>query len=559
MKHKACLEAGAPKSFGIELPASTTEAQLLGGRRWSERAQRRARYPGAAAGTAAHRAEHVIDRIRRQGRRRAARRAAGCWSPACQGSVRDASAASACSTRSAAIRKGKNAVVIGRSPLVGKPVALLLARVTRRSPSATRARRTSARNRTRRHRRRGDRRGAIKGEWIKPVPVMSTSDQSRAEQGSGRRRRVLCRGGEARGAITPVPGGVGDDHRDAALPTPRGRPPRRLPMSRRTPLHELHRGRCFTEVLRLGRCRCGTPASSRSKHRAHGAGLLDVSHMASEIRGGRARGFASVATNDASRLQVGIGAVHGVVAPTTAARSTTRSSTGSVTRRFTCSASARATPRPAATGSSSSRSTRARRGRSSTAATSSAIALQGPRAVGSRRRRQRYAATGTLRLRRADGRGVPVIAARTGYTARTASSSSSPLDRRQSSQQALTRWRATISRWRHRTRRARHAAAGGGAAATATSCRDISPLEAGLGWAVKLDKGDFIGGRALAAQKQRNLARRLVGIELREPGIARADYPVKSGDRTIGIVTSGTKSPTLGTSIALCFARERIR
>jgi aminomethyltransferase len=81
--------------------------------------------------------------------------------------------------------------------------------------------------------------------------------------------------------------------------------------------------------------------------------------------------------------------------------------------------------------------------------------------------------------------------------------------------------------------------------------RDISPLEAGLGWAVKLGKGEFVGSRALAEQKQRGLARRLVGLRLKDAGIARADYPVKSGDATVGVVTSGTKSPTLGTAIAL--------
>jgi aminomethyltransferase len=81
--------------------------------------------------------------------------------------------------------------------------------------------------------------------------------------------------------------------------------------------------------------------------------------------------------------------------------------------------------------------------------------------------------------------------------------------------------------------------------------RDISPLEAGLGWAVKLDAGEFVGARALAEQKRAGLKRRLVGVELKEPGIARSDYPVRSGDDVVGVVTSGTKSPTLGRAIAL--------
>jgi aminomethyltransferase len=40
-------------------------------------------------------------------------------------------------------------------------------------------------------------------------------------------------------------------------------------------------------------------------------------------------------------------------------------------------------------------------------------------------------------------------------------------------------------------------------------------------------------------------------LRLKDAGIARADYPVKSGEQTVGVVTSGTKSPTLGTAIAL--------
>ena len=81
--------------------------------------------------------------------------------------------------------------------------------------------------------------------------------------------------------------------------------------------------------------------------------------------------------------------------------------------------------------------------------------------------------------------------------------------------------------------------------------REISPLEAGLGWAVKLDKGPFVGAEALARQKAEGPRRRLVGLEMVDPGIARADHPVLAGDRRVGVVTSGTRSPTLARSIAL--------
>ncbi|MBM4270157.1 MAG: glycine cleavage system aminomethyltransferase GcvT [Deltaproteobacteria bacterium] len=81
--------------------------------------------------------------------------------------------------------------------------------------------------------------------------------------------------------------------------------------------------------------------------------------------------------------------------------------------------------------------------------------------------------------------------------------------------------------------------------------RDISPLEAGLGWAVKLGKKDFIGAAALASQRERGVPRRLIGLRLVDKGIARATYPVTTEERRVGEVTSGTLSPTLGQAIAL--------
>jgi aminomethyltransferase len=79
-----------------------------------------------------------------------------------------------------------------------------------------------------------------------------------------------------------------------------------------------------------------------------------------------------------------------------------------------------------------------------------------------------------------------------------------------------------------------------------------NPYEARLGWVVKLDKGEFVGRAALAEIKQAGPQRRLVGIELVERGVARADYPIQMPDgATIGIVTSGMPAPTLGKSYAL--------
>ncbi|GIW03561.1 MAG: hypothetical protein KatS3mg059_0181 [Thermomicrobiales bacterium] len=81
---------------------------------------------------------------------------------------------------------------------------------------------------------------------------------------------------------------------------------------------------------------------------------------------------------------------------------------------------------------------------------------------------------------------------------------------------------------------------------------DISPLEAGLGWAVKLEKGDFIGRDKIAAMKAAGPPRKLVGFKLIERGgIPRTHYPVHVEGREVGYVTSGAYSPVLQANIGL--------
>jgi aminomethyltransferase len=81
---------------------------------------------------------------------------------------------------------------------------------------------------------------------------------------------------------------------------------------------------------------------------------------------------------------------------------------------------------------------------------------------------------------------------------------------------------------------------------------DITPLEAGLGWSVKLNKeSDFIGRQALLDEKQHGLKRKLVGIVLRDRGIPRAGYAIMREGERIGEVTSGTMCPTLEQAVAL--------
>jgi aminomethyltransferase len=87
--------------------------------------------------------------------------------------------------------------------------------------------------------------------------------------------------------------------------------------------------------------------------------------------------------------------------------------------------------------------------------------------------------------------------------------------------------------------------------------QSISPLEAGIGFAVKLNKeADFIGKEALKKQKEQGLFRKLVGLEMIDRGIPRHGYPVFKDDTQIGEVTTGTQSPTLKKNIGLALIQS---
>ena len=87
---------------------------------------------------------------------------------------------------------------------------------------------------------------------------------------------------------------------------------------------------------------------------------------------------------------------------------------------------------------------------------------------------------------------------------------------------------------------------------------DINPLEAGLGWVIKLDKGDFVGRGAIAAMKESGPPRRTVGFKLIErSGSPRSHFEVRSDGEPVGYVTSGAMAPTIGENIGLALiARE---
>jgi aminomethyltransferase len=184
------------------------------------------------------------------------------------------------------------------------------------------------------------------------------------------------------------------------------------------------------------------------------------------------------------------------------------------------------------------------------------LALQGPLAaqVLQRLTKVNLSAIKTYRFASGEVAGAPCLVARTGYTGEDGFELFCPPDR------AAALWDAMIEAGRPEDVKP----AGLGARDSLRlemayrlygSDMDDSttPLEAGLSWVVKLDKGDFVGRDALVKQKEAGVPRKLVGFVLTDPGIARHGYAVLQDGRKVGEVTSGTKSPTLGTSIGLAY------
>ncbi len=182
------------------------------------------------------------------------------------------------------------------------------------------------------------------------------------------------------------------------------------------------------------------------------------------------------------------------------------------------------------------------------------IALQGPRAI--EIATQAGAHVADLRsffFRDTDIAGVPCAAARTGYTGEDGLEIFCPTDG------AATLWRALMAAGTPLGLQA----AGLGARDTLRLEARLSlygndidettnPLEAGLGWVVKLNKELFVGKESLARIKEAGLTRKMVGFEMTGRGIARHGYPiVDASGQAVGICTSGSPSPTTGKNIGL--------
>ncbi len=184
------------------------------------------------------------------------------------------------------------------------------------------------------------------------------------------------------------------------------------------------------------------------------------------------------------------------------------------------------------------------------------LALQGPRApaILQRLTKADLGAIKTFRFAEGDVAGIRCTIARTGYTGEDGFELFCRSDR------AVALWTALLE-----------AGAADGLEPAGLGARDTlrlemayrlygsdmddgtTPLEAGLSWVVKLDKNDFVGRDAILRQKAGGLPRKLVGFVLTEPGIARHGFDVTRDGQKVGTVTSGTKSPSLKTSIGLAY------
>ena len=87
---------------------------------------------------------------------------------------------------------------------------------------------------------------------------------------------------------------------------------------------------------------------------------------------------------------------------------------------------------------------------------------------------------------------------------------------------------------------------------------ETSPLEAGLSWVVKFQKGDFVGRKALLSEKEAKPARKLIGLELEGRGIPRQGFSVFYRGEDVGRVTSGTFSPTLKKGLAMALVKRSV-
>ncbi len=326
---------------------------------------------------------------------------------------------------------------------------------------------------------------------------------------------------------------------------------------RRTPLFEEHE-RLGAKIVPFAGYAMPVqyPAGIVAEHNAvrEHAGLFDVSHMGElDVRGGDALGFVQyVTTNDASKLEVGQAQYSVLCRPDGTAID------DCIVYRFdshymiVVNASNRDKDRDwIATFAD-------RFGTELTDISDdiALIALQGPRApeILARLTETNLDAIAYYHFTNGNGAGVPAIISRTGYTGEDG------FELYIAANKAVSVWRKLLI-----------AGEPDGLVPVGLGARDSlrlemgyilygndlderrTPLEAGLGWVVKLDKGDFVGRDALVQRKQDGLTEKLVGFELKERGFPRPHYEVRIGGVPSGEVTSGTVSPRLNKGIGMAY------
>ena len=189
------------------------------------------------------------------------------------------------------------------------------------------------------------------------------------------------------------------------------------------------------------------------------------------------------------------------------------------------------------------------------------LALQGPKAAAILQRKTAAALSSlrSYRFTEADVAGVPCILSRTGYTGEDG------FELYCAPGKAEALWFALLDEGREEGL----VPAGLGARDSlrtemkfALYGNDIdeehTPLEAGLGWIVKLDKGDFIGRAALERQKAEGVRRKLVGFELLESGVPRHGYNIVKDGTAAGVVTSGTFGPSVKKPIGIGYVPSEL-
>jgi aminomethyltransferase len=187
----------------------------------------------------------------------------------------------------------------------------------------------------------------------------------------------------------------------------------------------------------------------------------------------------------------------------------------------------------------------------------SLVAIQGPRAAEVLAPLTDVALAGLRYYASAEGQvaGVPALVARTGYTGEDGFEVFVDWARGQEIWDALAAWgeKAGVIACGLGARDTLRLEAGMPLYGNELD-RQTNPYEAGLGRVVKLDKpGDFVGRSALERVAREGPEKRLVGLTITGRGIARHGYPVSVAGRPIGVVTSGTHSPTLGRPIAMAY------